>query len=451
MSYITKESQDVKNIFNRFKKRDFSGIGGQVIKNSTYQLSTNIIFKLGSVFFTIIIARMLGVELFGLYSLALSTIVLFSAFSDLGIGTTLLTFVSKSLAKNNLKKAKSYFNILLKYKIYLTIISSLSLITCAYFLANNYYQKPIFYALLAGVLYIPASSFAGFLITVFQANNNFKIPMIKEIIFQLSKFTLIPIGILLLLKTTSSTRIIIGTVILLTGISWLISLSYLKISAKKHISYMKENPDLLTKKDKTELKKFISPLVLTVLSGMFYGYIDTIMLGHYISDVAYIGFYGVALSLVGSLAAIISFMPGVVLPIFSRLEKKSLDHIFVKIRNFTILLGLLSTSFVYFFAKYILLLYGKEFLQATIFLQLLSFMLILTPIIGLYDAYFASRKKTGIIATILILSTITNIVLNIVFINYGLQFGMNEAILGACFASLFSRGLHLTGFLIFKK
>ena len=71
----------IKGIFSRIRRRDFSGNSGQAIKNSTFQLATNLVAKIGSLFFTIIIARLLMPELFGLYSLALATILMFSAIS----------------------------------------------------------------------------------------------------------------------------------------------------------------------------------------------------------------------------------------------------------------------------------------------------------------------------------------------------------------------------------
>ncbi|MBS3087450.1 flippase [Candidatus Pacearchaeota archaeon] len=448
---IKEEAQDIGNALRRIRTRNFSGTAGQVVKNSTYQLATNLTFKFGSMAFTIILARMLGVELFGLYTLALSTIVLFSAFSSFGIGSTLITFVSKSLLKNNPQKAKSYVKGLLKYKLYLTTTCSLFLIFCAYFLANNYYQKPIFYALLAGALYIPASSLVSFLATIFQSDNNFKTPMIEEIIFQILRLTIIPIGILFLLKTSASNATIITIIILITALCHFVGLVYLKIATKKEINFLKGSAEPLTKNEVKDVKKFIFPLVLTSLSGMFYGYIDTIMLGHYIPDASYIGLYGVALGLIGSAGALISFLPSVILPTFSRMKGESLEHIFSKVRKFTLLIGVSAAIFTYLIAKYILMLYGPDFAQATIILQILSIMLILAPVAGVYDAYFTSIKKTELIAKLLIISTIVNVILNIVLIKYGLQFGMMQAVLGACLASIFSRAVYLGGFLIAKK
>lgn len=448
---IKKEAQDIKEILRRFKKKDFSGTTGQVVKNSTYNLATNLIAKFGSLFFVIIVARMLGVELFGLYTLALSTILLFSIFSDLGISTAMLTFSSKALGERKLEKAKTYFKGLLKYKIYLIALSSLILITVGYFLVNYYYtDKPIYYALLAGAIYIPISQLLKYINTAFQAGNNFQAGMMKEIIFQFLRFTLVPIGIFYLLKTSLEKSIIIAAIILILTFCYFIGLLYLRIIAKKQILFLRKKASGLTQKEKQELKKFILPLTFTVLSGTFFGFIDTLMLGHYV-DAIHIGYYGASFALIGSAGALVGFVTGAMLPIFSRLKGKSLEKIFIKTRNFTLLIGLAVMIFTFIFAKYILLIYGEQFLPGTIILQLFSAILIITPIAGIYNAYFTSIKKTQILAILIITSTIVNIILNIWFITYGLQFSMMKGVIGACIATICSRIFYLSGLIIFKR
>ena len=52
---MEKEEADIKDVFYRIKSRNFRGIEGQAIKNSTFQLSTTLAAKAGSLIFTIII------------------------------------------------------------------------------------------------------------------------------------------------------------------------------------------------------------------------------------------------------------------------------------------------------------------------------------------------------------------------------------------------------------
>ena len=56
---------------------------------------------MGALLFTIILARILMPEFFGLYSLALSTLIMFVSFTDLGLESGMVFFLSKALAKKN--------------------------------------------------------------------------------------------------------------------------------------------------------------------------------------------------------------------------------------------------------------------------------------------------------------------------------------------------------------
>ncbi len=78
---IKEEENDIKDIWRRIRKRDFSGNKGLAVKNSVYNLSKTIFSKIGSLVFVVILARLLMPELFGLYNLALSTILIFAAIS----------------------------------------------------------------------------------------------------------------------------------------------------------------------------------------------------------------------------------------------------------------------------------------------------------------------------------------------------------------------------------
>ena len=73
-----------------------------VIKNSGYMFLSNLILKFGGLIFTIIIARILLPELFGIYSLVLSIITIFIVFANLGIDDTLLRYSSLFIGKNNI-------------------------------------------------------------------------------------------------------------------------------------------------------------------------------------------------------------------------------------------------------------------------------------------------------------------------------------------------------------
>ena len=131
MRYLLDSIKIFKNAFSRLRKKDFSGTTGIAVKNSYYQVFVNMAAKIGSLIFTIILARILLPELFGLYSLALSTIMIFTAFSDLGINQTMARFVSREFGKDNTKKARAYFLYLGKVKLFFTFLSIVFLMITA--------------------------------------------------------------------------------------------------------------------------------------------------------------------------------------------------------------------------------------------------------------------------------------------------------------------------------
>jgi|APSaa5957512622_1039677.scaffolds.fasta_scaffold17359_4 stage V sporulation protein B len=445
MGFIQRGEDEAKEIAGRFRRKDFSGNEGQAIKNSSFLLSTTLVAKIGSLLFAIVIARMLMPELFGLYSLALGTIVLFAGFSDFGISSAMVTFVAKSLGKKAPKKAKAYFSKTIRMKVWMVAIATLVLLASAYFVATNYYNKPIFYALLVGGLYLPISSFLGFFDGIFRAMNKFQYLLIKEIVFQFLRFSLVPLSIFFLLKANVGNELLIAAIIFILAICLGISLLVFVFLAKRKVPFINEKRTRLSSGEKKNMNKFIWPITLTVLSGAFFGYIDTIMLGHFV-DGQFIGYYAAAFSLVASAAAIISFSSGALFPIFARLKGKQLETGFRKTRLLTVLISLAAAIVTFLLAKYVILLaYGKDYLTAVPILQIFALFVLIGPIIGLYDTYFVSQERTKIIAFLLIITTAINIGLNWVFITYGLQFGMYEALIGAASATLISRGLYLLG------
>lgn len=446
ISEIKEEENFLKDILLRFRRRDFSGDTGQAIKNSSYQLAQNLIFKFGSLFFTIIIARLLLPERMGLYNLALSTIILIASFSDLGLGQALITFIPKQLESGNLKKAKAYWSKLSNWKIKLLAINTLLIIPVAYIASGYIYtNKPIFFAILAGIIYLPATSMVGYVEQLYKAKNNFKTPLIKEVVFQILRLTIIPLVIITTINWgISNQRVVFATIISLSFL-YIVALVYLFLRIRKKVSFLQEKSSLITKEESLELKNFLIPLSATAMAGMFFGYIDTIMLGHYVST-EYIAYYGAAFSLIGGVTTIISFMSVSIMPIFARRTGTSLEKIFKKTTSITAIISILAGLSTYLVSnKIIEVVYGLEYIQAAGILKVFSILVVLLPITAVYISYFTSQRRTSNLAWMILLSSILNIIFNFVGIIYGLRFGEMGAVYGACVATILSRGVYLIG------
>ncbi len=440
-SSIKDEGRDIKNIINRIRKRDFSGNTGLAVKNSIYQFSTTLVAKIGSLIFTIILARLLMPELFGLYSLALSTIVLFAAFSSLRIGTALVRFVSKELSRKK-PNTKGYYNYLIKIRFVLTFLTSIILISLAYWISHVYYNKPLFFALLAGGLYIFATGFLGFFSLLYQSFNNFKKLLIKEFIFQTLRLIIVPLVVLFSLNF--SEEILFLNIFLTLSFCYLIGLIFLFI--KKPVLVGKK----LNKKEKKQVHKFILPLTVTALSGIFFGYIDMVMLGHFV-DSEFIGYYSAAFSLIVSVIALLGFSV-VLLPIFSRLKGKRLERGLRKSIKIVIPISLVMIFFTVLLAPFIIrIIYGIEYSSSTLLLRMFALLIFSGPLTAIYSTYFISKGNIKLIAKLLILATIMNISLNYILISILVKQSYFMATVGAVIATLISRYIYFGALAISSK
>lgn len=447
MLNLKKEFSEIKSFFHILKERKFDNYNKLALRNSSYQFLISLSSKIGSLIFTILMARILLPERMGLYSLALSTIVFFSAFTDFGIGNALISYLSK--LKNKKNKFNSYFSFLFKLKLFLLIFVSSLLFFLSYFISNIYYKKPIFYALLAGSFYIIIIGLLGIYESLFRVFNDFKTILKKEIIFQILRLFLIPVTLLFLLKLNNN--LLNFWIFIFLTLSYLLSLIYIYTKSKNlpikskifENNFFKKS---LSKEEIKNFKSFIIPLSFISLSGIFFGSIDMLMLGRYVSS-EFISYYSSALSLIGSITLLISFISTGIFPLLSSLKGKKLNSLFKKSLKYSFLISLFSSFFVLLFSKtIILLIYGKEYLTSYKILNIYTILILISPLIALYESYFISQKRTKILSILLVVSTVVNIFLNFFFIKYGISnFGEIGGVFGACFATIISRTIYLIG------
>jgi O-antigen/teichoic acid export membrane protein len=440
--FVENQSKEVFSILGRIKNRDLEGNSGIAIKNSTYNLLTTLTNKIGSLLFTIILARwLLGPEKFGLYSLALTTIVIFGTFADLGIGQTLVKFVSSSLGKGDERKAKSYFLYLVKTKLVLFLIVSFVLLISASFISNNFYQKPIFYALLAGPIYLLLNGLINIFTSLFQASNNFKRGFQKELILQSLKLIIVPLVIVYGLNKFSL-EILIFFIFLALSFCFLITFIYIYTYSKKQISFLKFFPKRINRKEKMRLNGFVLSLSAISVSAVLFGYIDTIMLGGFVSA-SFIGYYRVAFDLISSTSLVLAFSTAL-FPIFSRLKGKRLNRGLRKSVGVTSSLTIPIFLLVFCFSPLIIrILFGTAYNDSSNILRILSVLIVLVPLISLYSHLIVSQNKPKILAKVMLISGLLNIVLNYILITSLLKYGFLAAVYGAAIATVISKVVYL--------
>jgi len=406
------------------------------IKNSSYNFVAGIIFKIGGLIFTILIARLLLPELFGIYALALSVIALFMAFTNMGINETFTRYFSEALGKGNKNKARTYFKYLLKIKSLLVFSAIFVLLLLSRFLSYNFYNKPLlFYPLIFSCLFIVAESFKNFTGGIFLATKNLKPIPFLELFHQTIKILFSVLAILIFSTEFKVAGLFVA--LALSGFAHLFLLFF--IPYKKDKTLFKGKTVSI---DKKRITRFLGFMGIASLSLVFFLSIDILMLGKFV-DAEYIAYYRVALSLVLTIAGLFS-LSGILLPFFTQIHKERFRRGFQKTLRYILLFTIPATVGILFIGKHLVFtIYGQEYLFAVSILYVLSFLIITMPLTTLYATIFQSKEKTKILAKAVLISLIINIILNYVLIKYLLEFNQGYALIGVGIATVISRLIYL--------
>jgi len=184
------------------------------------------------------------------------------------------------------------------------------------------------------------------------------------------------------------------------------------------------------------------------ISLIFFGAIDTIMLGLFVSA-KFIGLYKAALSLVLAIA-VFPAISSSLLPIFTQIDNRKLERGFKKISKYLFILAIPITTGLIILGKDILLaIYGIKFIEATKTLIVLSPLIITFALTELYSGILQAKEQSKILAKQTIIALIINIILNYVAIINLIKINQEMAIIGVGISTVISRIIYLN--LIRKK
>jgi len=402
------------------------------IKNTFWNFLFTIINRGGALIFTILVARILQPELFGIYNLALAVTWILITFADLGINSALIRYVSDALGKNNKRAAHSYFTYLLKFKFFVTLTLSLFLIIFSKFISMSVFNKPtLFYPLIFSGAYLFILSFTSFFEQTFFSLKKVKYATFKEIILQSFR-----IGFVLLLVYIFAESKVIGVISSLIIATFLSSI-FLFVSLRKKYSFLFKEKKI--KIDKQRVLRYIGFLAIGSVTWVFFAYIDTIMLGIFIPEASYVGFYRAAFAIALSITGLLT-LTNVFFPIFTQLKGKRFERGFQKVFKYSAILSFPAAFGLAIISKpFINLIYGPNYLQAAIPLYVLSFMIIEGSTGFLYNTAFQAKEKPKTLMKVMLIATIMNVLLNYVLIKNLLAISPIYALLGAASATILSR------------
>ena len=431
-------------------KKSKESLTKKVLRNTFFNFLTTIIGRIGGLVFSIIVARTLFPELFGIYSLALAIILTVVTFTDLGLSATITRYLSDSLAKRRKREARSRVRFLLNFRLLLTLFFALIIFIFSNIIAISIFKKPLLILpLQLGSLYIIVASLVGFFQSVFIGLQKLKYNSIAEAISQFLRIIFVII-LFLFLKT-------VGMVFVALIISLFISLLFFYLILSKKYLYLLKGKIIPV--ERKRLLKFFSFLSISSISFVFFIHTDVFMLGYFLPS-EFVGFYSAIFSITITIAALFISLGSVFLPAFTQIQLnyQRLKRGFGKVFHYSSLLAIpAAIGLAYVAIPFLQIIYGQAYvpiqykLTLIITAAILSFLVFEACLSALYLSLFASKESTKLPAFIMLGATIINIALNYILISSLIKINIEYGLIGAALATIISRYFYLFFLTIYAK
>lgn len=372
----------------------------RIAKNTGVLILADIIGKVISFFFVIYVARYLGAGGFGILSFALAFTSIFSIFADPGIRRLTIREVArdKSLTKKYLGNVAAIKAIL--------VVITFGLIALVINLMGYPGQTIKVVYLLA--LYVIFMSFNEMFYSIFQAHERMEFVSLGRIITSV----MLLVGALLVINQGLS---VIGLAfvysiasIIAFGYGFII-LTWKFVTPRLEIDWSFWKPTV----------RLALPFGLTTLFWLIYFRVDIVMLSMMKGDEV-VGWYSAAYQLVIALSFITVAFFGALFPITSRLYKSSREALInTSQRGFKYLLMIalpIGVGTTILADRFISLIYGSEYANSVIALQILIWAGAISIIFGVFDNLLASIDKQTKLAKQAFICALINIGLNLLLI-----------------------------------
>ena len=327
------------------------------IKSTLILLVGGILTKILSFIIRIYFTRVIG-EGINIYSLIMPTYSLLITITQLGFPLAISNIIAKGK-----KRGKNIMASVIPVSIFLNIILIISMILFAGTLSNDLlHEKDAFYPLIACSFVMPFISLSSIIRGYFFGKQQMMPHSISNVIEQLFKLFIVIVILPHLLKY--GTLVSVCGYILISILSETISIIVFLLYLPKGWKISKEDlkPDFGTIKDVLAISLpstgsriignigyFLEPIILTFVM-MQNGYSNHFIISEYaIYNTYVIGILVVPTFLLGALAT--SLLPEISKNINNKLKIKKL---FKKVMIFSLLLGLISNTIIYFICPYIL-------------------------------------------------------------------------------------------------
>lgn len=409
--------------------------------------------KILSYSYRIVIARFFGVEMYGVFSLAVIISSWFVTLTGLGLSEGILRYLviykNRSVAKS--KYILSYISII---SLVSSLIGAIILFSCAEIVAVKFFKEAYLTAFLRGFsLIVPFFTFAHIYLSLLRAFE--KIAWYSFILNVFQNVIKLLALVLLILLGLESNAIIASHIMAIVG---MFILSYL--IARKVSRGLFSSAEVLNSGEKKDLRNqvftYSLPLVFFNLMYVIFYWIDSISLGYYRGSFV-VGLYNAALPIALLLGIIPELFMQLFLPIitgaYSRKEKALIEQLSKQVVKWIYTVNLPLFILIFLFPEQIIaILFGSEFIGAAQALRILSLGSIITSIFTVWQQITYAQGKSAIFLKNMLIASALNASLNFVLIpmekiwfldnHLGLEGASIATLISViCFNLLFTKGV----------
>lgn len=411
-----------------------SDTGSRLLRNALYLFVGVIIANIGSFIFRILIAQKYGSSGFGLLSIGLMITSIATTISLLGLSDGMINFIPRNRTNENYGQLLGTIITGFSISLGIAIILTFSLVITSPIISNRVFGiEELTNILIWMSLIVPANILIRLSSAVALGfeRGGYRV-FIKQSFPRITLLVFTSIAIIIDLTITDIGRIYALSmwIAAVVGIGLLI-----KIIPTRKVKTLTANPQRLV--------SFSLPLMFASTAGLFLNWIDTAIVGIYLTE-SKVGIYQSAFLIANNIGIFLGAIAGSLYPNFSTLlENNSSDQIrerYTQGRRWGFLVSIAPITYLLFFPEQSLrFIFGSEFGQGDNSLQIILFGQFIYILTGPISNLLKSLERSRFIFMTYIVGGVSNLILNLSFVP---RYGILGAAVGTSTATIIVHGSH---------
>ena len=399
----------------------------KIAKESAIVLSGLVYGNANRYLFTVLLARWVGIEFLGIYSIANAIMMISEVLAKMGIETGIMRFVSRLNPAVEKEKIQRLIGSAVKMTAVFSIMIMSVLLLSVGFIVNTTISGSslLTTVLIVFAIAIPFNTFtqvSGF------ATQGLKRLKYKTFVTQYLNPTTMLLVLIISFWFVSDKSALMAPV-LVTGVVGFLVMAFIL----KRVTGIKNN-QIINSSFNSDLLKFSYPLMFVTILQTFMHWMDILLLG-YFTDAATVGLYHPAARTAGLLQALLFSFISIYAPIISQLHNdgkvSEIARICKLVSRWIMMLAIpIFLVFIIFPAK-VMLLFGADFIVSAPVLVLLAIATFIQALLSASGTVLTMSGYTRLALWNSLVAFVLNIILNIILIpRYGIY--------GAAWATLIS-------------